>query len=332
MAMDMVVDVLVLLGLQLTALLLALLLWGLLEPLRLVQHEERAEIPRLPPEWRGHRIGLLSDLHVGMFLNNTPTVRRAVRRLVAARPAVVLLAGDFVHDSAAAAPRAAALLRPLVEAGIPTYAVLGNHDHAMPTRDHDCDPAVAQAVRDALAAAGVRVLRNERVALPLPRRDPDARSGPGACLHLVGIGAHTPRDDHSEPVLAELPPDAPRIVLMHHPASFEKLPAHAAPFALAGHTHGGQVRLPFAPVWRYLTYVKEAHVYIAGWVESQRIDGYGEAGNSLYVSRGIGCALVPLRINCPPEFTLFTLTEGEPEVSSNGGTVRTSGGEPEAAS
>ena len=92
---------------------------------------------------------------------------------------------------------------------------------------------------------------------------------------------------------------------MHHPDSFAEIPAGAAPLAVAGHTHGGQVRIPLMPQWSWLTFVKEDEVHADGW-----IDGYGAEGNRLYVNRGIGFSVVPLRINCPPELTRFVLEHG----------------------
>ncbi len=71
---------------------------------------------------------------------------------------------------------------------------------------------------------------------------------------------------------------------------------------MAGHTHGGQVRIPFLPEWSWLTYAVEDEVHADGW-----IDGYGAPGNRLYVNRGIGFGTAPIRVNCPPEVTVFTL-------------------------
>ena len=288
------------------ALILALfVLWGLVEPYGIERVEHPAVVPNLPEEWRGRRFALISDLHAGMFLANTGTTRRIVARIVEERPDFVLVAGDFVHDTAQAAGRAAELLQPLTRAGIPTYAVLGNHDYAMPTRNDEPRPQVAAAVRDALQGIGVRLLENEAVALGHDGADGASDAGP---LYLVGIGAHLPRRDDPKAALAGLPEGAARIALMHHPASFEAFPPHSAPFAVAGHTHGGQIHVPYLPLWKYLTYVKETKVYVGGWVMSGRIDGYGEAGNHLYINRGIGFSVAPLRVGCPPELTVFTLT------------------------
>lgn len=283
------------------AFILALLvIWGLMEPYSYHREEHEANVPGLPDGWVGRRFALIADLHAGMFLANTRTVRRIVARIVEERPDFVLIAGDFVHDTPRAAGKVARLLRPLTDAGIPTYAVLGNHDYAMPTRKDAVREEVAEAVRDALHGIGVRVLENEVVALGAGAPD-------GEPLYLVGIGAHLPGRDDPKAALAELPDGAPRIAMMHHPASFEAFPPHSGPFTVAGHTHGGQVRVPIVPLWRYMTYVKDTQVYVAGWVMSGEIENYGNPGNHLYITRGIGMSVLPLRLACTPELAVFTL-------------------------
>lgn len=97
--------------------------------------------------------------------------------------------------------------------------------------------------------------------------------------------------------------------MMHNPASFALFPANTAPVAVAGHTHGGQIRLPFTPEWSWLTFIKEDRVHADGW-----IDGYGKQRNHLYVNRGIGFSILLIRINCPPEITLFTLKQARKSI------------------
>jgi predicted MPP superfamily phosphohydrolase len=228
-----------------------------------------------------------------MWLHNTATVRRAVAQVVQERPELVLIAGDFVHDTRRAIPHAVSLLRPLTDAGLAVYAVLGNHDYAMPSEDDAHDEDLALELRTALEAIGIRVLENEAVALDKG----------GKTLYLVGIGAHVPGHDDPARAFAAVPEDTPRLVLMHHPNSFPALKAHAAPLALAGHTHGGQTRLPLAPLWTHLTYRRSGEVYTSGWIE-----GFGAEGNRLFVTQGIGCSVLPIRLNCPPELVFFELS------------------------
>ncbi len=292
----------ILLGLG--ALLFALLLWGLTEPYFIDVQEKEGYIPGLPRDWEGQRVALIADYQVGMWLHNTPTVRRIVRKIVKERPACVLIAGDFIYDTRTAISEAVQLTKPLTDAGLPTYAVLGNHDYAQPTKDDQPDRQLAEDLIEALEGIGVRVLRNEVVTLPLnvPKNESEAEGE----LYLVGVGAHTPGEDEPALALAQLPENAPRFVLMHHPTSFAAFPAYSAPLAVAGHTHGGQIRLPHAPGWTFLTRVQEGEVYDDDWITS-----HSSPGNSLYVNRGIGFSLVPLRIFCRPELTIFTLKRAQ---------------------
>lgn len=272
------------------------------EPRLLDVERETAPIPELPPSWEGERVALLADWQVGMWLANTGTVREAVRRLIEERPTAVLIVGDFVYKAGADPDDelrvVAELLRPLGDAGIPTYAVLGNHDWGMLRPDGVPDERLAARVRDTLEREDVRVLHNEAVPLRSGRR-----SG-APPLYLVGVGARWPDRDRPGLALAGVPSGAPRLVLMHNPGSFGAMPAGSAPVAVAGHTHGGQVRVPFTPEWTWMTFVKEDAVHADGW-----IDGYGAPGNRLYVNRGIGFSVLPIRFNCPPELTIFTLRD-----------------------
>lgn len=297
-------------SLGLLGLLILLLFWGVAIEPRLIMdtEEEVATIPDLPKSWEGQRVGLIADMQIGMWLANTDMVEHMVSELIEERPALALIAGDFVYkpgeNPAPEIAKAVELVRPLPEAGIRTYAVLGNHDYAMLRPDGNADYELARKVRSELEAIGVRVLENEAVPLSLPGNQGEA--GPEEQLYLIGTGAAWPGRDRPAVALAEVPDGAPRLVMMHNPNTFAEFPAGAAPFAVAAHTHGGQVRLPFLPEWSWMTYAEEDKVHADGW-----IDEYGARGNHLYVNRGIGFSLLPIRINCPPELTLFTLRRPE---------------------
>ncbi len=286
-----------------------LLIWGLLEPYTIDTEEEVASIPGLTAAWSGQRVALIADWQIGMWLGNTPTIRRIVEQLIESRPALVLIAGDFLYhagsDPSVEINKATELVRPLVEAGIPTYAVLGNHDYGMDAKNAPEDEQLGIKVHEALEAVGVQMLKNEAVGLALPgnRNQTVTRTGGELPLYLVGIGDHWPNEDKPAFAVAQVPRGAARLVFMHNPDSFEPLPPSTAPLAMAAHTHGGQLRLPFLPKWSWMTFAKEDSVHADGWIN----EGYGQAGNRLYVNRGIGFSIIPIRINCPPEITLFTL-------------------------
>jgi uncharacterized protein len=282
------------------------LVWGLaIEPRRLRVERHVARIPHLPDSWRGRSLALLADPQVGMRFGNEGVVARAVRHVVRARPDAVLLAGDFVlHTTGDAGPRVAAitkLLRPIPAARIPTFAVLGNHDYDHPG-DEPRDVSLEDQVAASLRRIGITVLRNDRATVPLP----DGTHPSLAPLHVVGLGERRLDDDDPDEAFEGLQAEAPRVVLMHNPDTFRRLPAGAAPFAVAGHTHGAQVRfVPNAtePWWMRLAGMPCDLRHGAGWMPPD----FGAPGNRLYVSRGVGFSRAPLRINAPPELTLFTL-------------------------
>jgi predicted MPP superfamily phosphohydrolase len=301
----------------------AFLVWGVaIEPYRIDVEEEVAEIPNLPPSWQGQQVALISDFQVGMWLDNTSTIRRVVNRLVEAPPALVLIAGDFVYQPDANAnseiEQVVELLRPLTAAQIPTYAVLGNHDYASENSDTD-NRRRSSKLQTALEAIDIQVLQNEAVVLGLAETGATSRDGSITTdqqdtLYLVGIGAHRPDEDQPVNAIEQVPSEAARLVLMHNPASFAELPPDTAPLAMAGHTHGGQIRIPLTPEWTWMSLLQDDSewnwiaqirgddVRVAGWIK-----GYGESGNHLYINRGIGFSLIPVRFNCPPEITRFTL-------------------------
>lgn len=295
-------------------LLVALAAWGLIEPrVWLDEEHEEVSLPGLPPSWEGQRIAVLADLQVGMWLANTDMVRRAVARIVAGRPAAVLLAGDFLYEPVDEERRSEAreelqpddlrqvrqqlstvtdLLRPLTAAGLPVYAVLGNHDYLQDEGESLAVPPIADEVAAALRAIGVVVLRNQVVAI---ERGPQP-------LYLGGIDSLLAGRAEPRQVLGAIPDGAPRILLMHNPDIYPMLPPASAPLAIAGHTHGGQIRVPGLPHWSWMALKQGGRVRADGWIVDE-----GAPGNRLYVNRGIGFSSVPMRIKCPPELTWIRL-------------------------
>jgi uncharacterized protein len=216
---------------------LALSIWGvLIEPRLIDVEQEKAALPHLPPACEGRRVALIADLQVGMWLGNTDIVRRIVARLIEEEPKEVR--GTLLEIN-----RADALVAPLPAAGIPTSAALGNHDYAMGQPDDVKLECAARRVSRSLESASVRMLENQAATLTLS----GAENSGDQPLYIVGVGSHFADNDCSEAALAQVPPETPRIVFIHNPASFAEIPAGAAPLALAAHTHGGQVRLPFMP-------------------------------------------------------------------------------------
>jgi hypothetical protein len=156
----------------------------------------------------------------------------------------------------------------------PVYGVLGNHDSIR--------------MVPALEEMGIRILLNECESI----------SRGDEAIYLAGIDdAHYYRVDNIEKAAAEIPDDAFSILLSHTPEVYRQA-AHAGfDLFLTGHTHGGQICLPGSiPIT--LSSVLPRHMGSGPW-------HYGEMVG--YTSVGVGCAVVPVRINCLPEITLHHL-------------------------
>ena len=280
-------------GAAVAVLAVVLLLYGMFVEPRLILDVRRYEValPGVDESWSGAEVAVFSDMQVGMWLANTGMMRRAVDRVVDAKPDAVLVAGDFVYSRdppvTVTVDTVMELLAPLAESGIPTFAVLGNHDYHAGAVDE---------LTSALEGQGIDVLRNEAVELP-------GASDDGSALHVVGLGAYRPGLTKPAEALKDVPTEAPRVVFMHNPASFQKLPANSAPLAVAGHTHCGQIAIPGTPPWSYLQLRAEERVVIDGFAP----EGFGAPGNTLFVNCGLGFSLLPIRINAAPQVVFFEL-------------------------
>ena len=275
-----------------------LTIWSFIEPHTLNTETETAKIPNLPDSWQGKKIGQISDFQIGLWGDNRGTARRSVAQLVEAKPAIALISGDFIyHPGSNIKPEietAVDIVRPLVEAGIPTYAVLGNHDYGMSSKTAQPKTEEAERLEVALEMVGIQVLENEAVQLQSPDHND--------LLYLVGVDSLWANRDNVQQALSSVPDNSPRIVMMHNPDTFEQFPPNSAPLSVAGHTHGGQVRIPGFPQWSWLKFTQKDEVYADGWAK-----GFGKSGNNLYVNPGIGMSILPIRLFCPPELTFFTL-------------------------
>ena len=243
-------------------------------------------IPTLPPAFDGLRIVHLSDLHVQPAFP-VECLGPALDLARAAQPDLVVLTGDYRYDHAFHGDReimdCATALRGFDRiAPLGVFAVYGNHDYPQPP---------AQPDEGIWEAVGVTTLRNRSVEV---RRGQDR-------LFLIGLDSMISRPASPFGVISALPHGACAIVLWHEPDRALETALAGAALQLSGHTHGGQVVLPFVgppvlPVFGKL--------YPAGL--------YRVRGMPLYVSRGVGLLPPLVRFNCPPEVTLLTLrrTEG----------------------
>lgn len=262
------------------SLLLLPLLWaGVWEPSRLLVRETDLAPTQWPTALDGLKIAQLSDLHVGAPWVGLDQLRRVVERCNAQSPDLVLLTGDYIAHVLGGTilpPEDIAQVLEGLKAPLGVYAVLGNHDWFFD------GPRVHQA----LAAAGIPVLEDRAVAL----------EHRGTRFWLIGIGDYNETTHDWRTPLATVPEGEPVIAFTHSPDVFPELPARVA-LTLAGHTHGGQVRLPFFGALRVPS--KYGSRYDLGVFE--------EAGHTLFVSPGIGTSILPLRLGVPPQISLLRL-------------------------
>jgi uncharacterized protein len=230
----------------------------------------RAIVPvmGLPHALGGLRIGFITDVHCSRWAP-PEYVSQAVHRLMSEHPDIIVLGGDYVTwgDRRFVRPSAEALAPLSARYGV--YGILGNHD------DDRYMPA-------ALAAHGVDVLKDARTRLTIK----------GEIVDLVGIRFWTKKAADIASVMRGATGTV--VLLAHDPRRLTEASALDVPLVLSGHTHGGQVVLPFA-----------------GAVAAQKfpvVAGIGRRNaTTMFVSKGIGTVYVPVRINCPPEVAVLTL-------------------------
>jgi len=267
--------------LPLAFVLVALLIWGFwVEPRSLVVHEETLDVPRWPASLAHTRIALLSDLHVGSPYWHVADLERLVERVNAQQPELVLLAGDYMINGVKLGtwvePEAIAAALAGLRAPLGVIAVLGNHDWWNDGR----------RVRRAFEANGIVVLENE--ARRIQRGD--------TSFFVVGLADALTRHVRIDRALAGVGADDPYLVLVHEPDVFPEVPEQAS-LTLAGHTHGGQVRLPL--IGRPVIPSRYGQRDAAGHVV--------EDGRHLFVTTGVGTSIFPVRFGVPPEIALLTL-------------------------
>lgn len=229
---------------------------------------------RLPAAFDGLRIVHLTDIHHSLF---TPLeeVERAVYLANRLEPDLIALTGDYVTLSPAYIhPMARALGKLRARRGV--FAVLGNHDFQV-------DPG---EITRALRAHRIRVLRNSRRPL---------RAG-GQTLWILGVDDLWWSSDDLPAALKSVPARDAKILLCHNPLGIWQASRHGIDLVLSGHTHGGQVRLPGL---RRLYRSKLGERFVEGWNSLN--------GTQIYVSRGIGKVVVPIRFACPPEIACLRL-------------------------
>ena len=246
---------------------------ALAEPFMLSIERQEIFLRRLTKVLNGLRIVHLSDLHYGP-LTSSDHLRRAAKVANDLRPDLIFLTGDYIsQDRIYAAPCAEIVGKLRARYGV--YAILGNHDHWTDAR----------LITDLFRAEGIRMLINEGMRIDIN----------GASFWLAGVDDTMVGLEDLTLALAGSSDSELRIVLAHNPIILRRAAAASVDLVLSGHTHGGQV-------------TPRSEKNGSGRPRRRLLRGLGRRGNTqIYVSRGLGTVVLPIRYGCPPEVSVLEL-------------------------
>ncbi|OPX84119.1 MAG: putative metallophosphoesterase [Pelotomaculum sp. PtaB.Bin104] len=238
----------------------------------------RVDIPlsKLPRSCSGLRIALFSDVHLSIFYS-PKRLSGVVELINREHPDIVCFTGDFLDAHAGTGVlREAAPILGRLKASLGKFAVLGNHD---------CWAGVNRVGRT-LELGGFRVLSNDHAVLQKNRDR----------LYMIGLADVSKGRPDLTKAMLEIPEEACSILLVHEPDFADTVARRPVSLQLSGHSHGGQVRLPYIGP---LITTRLGRKYHSGLYKIDNL--------LLYTTWGVGTTLLPVRFFCRPEITIITL-------------------------
>jgi predicted MPP superfamily phosphohydrolase len=257
-------------------------------------------LAHLPPSLDGLRIVHLSDLHIGDFVSRA-AIRRAVDLANTAQPDLAVLTGDLITSARDPLEDCIAELSRL-RAPLGIWGCHGNHERS----------AGVEARAQALCVRyGMHLLRQQCAEL----------SWRGGRFNLLGVDDQRARIRAGEPsailhgIEALVRPDIPNILLSHNPDTFPRAAALGIELSLAGHTHGGQIRValgnrqwsPASLITPFVAGLYRLPFGSDGHAAGDEVAPRPPPSAFLYVNRGLGTFVLPVRLGVPPEITVLTL-------------------------
>jgi len=210
---------------------------------------------------------LISDTHLGVYKGGD-FLERVVKRINQIEDVdAVLIAGDFTYEPH---QDLVELFKPLSAIKFPTYAVLGNHDVEKP------GPPLRLKLKASLKTLGVELLQNDSAPIP------------NTSIQVIGLGSHMASEDQVS-LISQFKKEEDVIVLTHNPDSTLSYQNDLADLTLTGHTHGGQIRIP----WIYPYFIPTQGDFDQGLYPI-------ESGGQLFITSGLGEVGLPLRLGIPP--------------------------------
>jgi len=246
---------------------------ALTEPYLLTIEHHAIQLAKLPQAFDGFRIVHLSDIHHSPFTSREQ-IERAVETANRLKPDIIALTGDYIsHDRRYAAPCAELLGRLRARHGV--FAVLGNHDHWTD----------AALITDLFRAEGITVLVNQ--GMRFEQR--------GEAFWLAGVDDTMVGLEDLSLALAGARESEMKLLLAHNPIILRRAARAHVDLVLSGHTHGGQVKF-------------RSEQAASGRPRRRLLRGLGRQGETqIYVTRGLGTVVLPIRYGCPPEVSLLEL-------------------------
>lgn len=237
---------------------------------------------RWPARLNGFTIALLSDFHYDPYFSAHP-LKASIGMVNDLHPDLIVLTGDFVsdpligdHKKAASAVEPCAQFLRQMQASHGFWAVLGNHDRST-------DP---NRITSVLRSAGIQVLINQSVPV----------ESNGARFWLGGTDDVLDGKPDLAATLHQIPADEAAVLLAHEPDYADHVARFPVDLQLSGHSHGGQVRIPFIHP-----------LFLPGLAKKYIWGLYKIGALTLYTNPGLGTVRLPIRLNCPPEITFLTL-------------------------
>ncbi len=249
--------------------------------------------PRLPEAFDGYTLIQISDLHMRQMGRRERILRALLTHLPPAD--LVAVTGDLVHTPAGTQPFLE--LARAFQAKDGVYAVFGNSEHKNGVRPY--------AFSQTLAENAITPLMNQHVLL----------SRGGAQIVLAGVDDPVNDKDDIAEALQNAPNDLFILLLMHSPDSVAEAVLRGVDVVLSGHTHGGQIRLPwYGPLYTHSRLGRRMSDGYYSRGRLRRAIGIRPGRTQLYVTRGIGISGLALRFLTRPELTIITLRRGLPHI------------------